>query len=396
MRLLLVCAQTLALSGCSLLFTESTSTSVPEADANADAEPDAEPELECGESGLLLTESGEYQFDTTAGQLLSPEGSACLYTTVDGDPPYLRVEVSGDFELGADSSLVVIGIRPLEIIAAGTMTINGEIDVSSYANRTERGAGADVAPCSSQVDATKDENGAALGGGGGGGGSLPLNGADGGKGDGVAALGARTGTIPSNWEGSFRGGCRGGNGGTWTADSHQNFAPGGHGGGALRLIASGDMVISALVHASGAGGGGGLMTVRGGGGGGGSGGMIWLRAASLTMGSGGLSAKGGAGGEGASACGNGADGEDAAGLLGQQAAGGLTSVEGCDAGGDGGAGSEGNFSGAEPGIDGAAGEGGGGGGASPGVIFLEMSGGVATDQSYFSPPPRNPDGTNYF
>jgi hypothetical protein len=353
-------------------------------------------ELECGGADLLLSEPGEYRFDTTIGELVSPGGSTCAYEeTVSGEPPYLSVKIDGDLELGKDSRLAISGIRAVEFIADGDMRLAGEIDVSSRATGPIRGAGADVAPCSGQVSANAGVNAGATGGGGGGGGSLTRNGAAGGEGGGGEAQGAPTGTTVDGWENSFRGGCRGGDGGTWTEDNHDNAAAGGHGGGALRLISGGEIQISGLVHASGAGGEGGLQTVRGGGGGGGSGGMLWLRATSLTMGEGGLSAKGGAGGEGGSACGDGADGQDAAGLLEEQAAGGLTSAN-CDAGGDGGGGSQGKFSGADPGINGAAQQGGGGGGGAPGIIFLEVSITPAVDPSLFSPPPMLPNGNPVF
>lgn len=269
----------------------------------------------------------------------------------------------------------VTGTRPLVLVAANTLTLDGTLDGAS--RRTSgRGPGASFASCPSLAVAESDTGG----GGGGAGGSFAGRGGNGGEGDvnqNGLPNGSASGGIPAatTTPQALRAGCAGGMGGQGSGPSG---APGA-GGGAMYLIAavSIDIRSGGGINAGGAGGTGGSIT-SGGGGGGGSGGMIGLDAPQITIGTlAVVAANGGGGGEGGgtTAGNNGADGSASS----AAANGGANGVP--DAG-DGGNGSAGPVLGGTAAGSGDGGGGGGGGGA--GVVYVK---GTVTLLGAISPPP---------
>ncbi|MEQ8276345.1 MAG: hypothetical protein RMA76_25280 [Deltaproteobacteria bacterium] len=190
-----------------------------------------------------------------------------------GPPPDLHVLSTADgelvlltarrFEVTAAGRLDVRGSRPLLVIIDGNVLIDGEVTVA-HATRSCPG--------------TNGRND-----GGGGGGGFGTDGAPGGDaddrggGDGASANGTPE-LVP------LLTGCAGGDGN----------APGGRGGGALEISASGSILVRGHVDAFGEGGRGGDR--RAAGGGGGSGGALLLEADVVTV-EGGLFANGAGGGQ---------------------------------------------------------------------------------------------------
>lgn len=182
------------------------------------------------------------------------------------------------------NTVIATGGRPLVLIGADTVTINGTIDVSSKASPRRIGAGGSQGPCSDPGLADADGHG----GGGGAGGSLGTRGGDGGTGDqtmmGLNHTAAKGGTAgdPQAMPGFLRGGCAGEHGG---ASGFGNGAQGGDGGGAVYLIAGHKITITGDVFASGAGGGANFEGngEQQGGGGGGSGGLIGLESPAIEI-----------------------------------------------------------------------------------------------------------------
>jgi hypothetical protein len=256
--------------------------------------------------------------------------------------------------------------EPLVVVATGDIMLNTSLDASS-SNNPDLGPGANFSGCSTTNGGTTN----AGGGGGGAGGSFGTKGANGGTGASAGGTAEGAASMPVDL---LRGGCPGGTG----APGGQSVA-GGPGGGAVYLVARGNIIINGLVTASGGGGIGGLAS-KGGGGGGGSGGMIVLHAGHVQLNSGALLfANGGGGGGGA---GNGTDGKsgDDATQFGAAAAGGTSNGGGSCAGGNGAFGTT-----AATAVNGGNGGGGGGGGA--GVIRVLAGGPV--DPTKFSPAPTN-------
>lgn len=272
------------------------------------------------------------------------------------------------------------GSRPLVIVATESITITGNLDVSSRRGQTA-GAGANAAGCMMNAIEGEDDGG---GGGGGGGGGFGAGGGNAGLGDTNRSNGGGAGTEATGGTGGgmsvgafIRGGCRGGDGGSTNGNNGgsgqgTNHGPGSNGGGAVYLIAQGSITVqtNGAIYASGGGGNGGN-TTSGGGGGGGSGGLIGLDAMTITV-DGKLAANGGGGGGGAGNT-DGGDGGDGAqpgvtAMWNQRAAagtGGTQSPSQNTPGGQGGA--TGNLAGeASPASVG--GSGGGGGGV--GVIWV--------------------------
>ncbi len=249
-----------------------------------------------------------------------------------------------------DATLRATGPRPLVLIATNSIMVsaNGVIDVGSHRVRApgspESGAGADPASCGAGTAPTN--------GGGGAGGSCAGNGGNGGDGNTTANTGGTPGAAVGGVI-ELRGGCAGQDGEGAAIDR----GVGGHGGGAVLLIAVSQIDIAGGIAAGGEGGGGGQRHDAGGGGGG-AGGMIVMDAQMKTF-TGLLLANGGAGGEGSGSDVVGKDGADATTTT--AALGGAGGVPG---GGDGGDGSAGTIAGAgAEGATGGAGGGGGGGGA---------------------------------
>ncbi|HEY5938620.1 MAG TPA: hypothetical protein VIU61_28410 [Kofleriaceae bacterium] len=284
--------------------------------------------------------------------------------------------------VAAGQTLSAIGSRPLVIASVASITLAGELDVSSRRGG-QTGAAANHSACTIDREAESDLGGAA----GAAGGSFGGEGGDGGDGDTDNSLGNDGNAVKGDASDALaaapafaRGGCRGANGGNETGPGGGNGGGGGASGGAALLVANDMIEVSGAIRAMGAGGSGG--GDQAGGGGGGSGGFIKLAATALTI-SGSISANGGGGGEGGCNCSGvetpGNPGTD--GALGTGAAGGGAGASG--PGGDGGA------SGAATppdGLDGSpsvVGSGGGGGGAGF-VVFV----GTVTITGVVSPPPE--------
>jgi hypothetical protein len=282
------------------------------------------------------------------------------------DCPFVVTPANGSSELCvitartidlSGHTLRAVGPRPLVIAAIDTITItNGNIDVSSPTGPGLRtGAGADAFECGVQMNGTPDDTGA----GGGAGGSFGASGGPGASGSNGSA-GAQPGMkLPIE---TLHGGCAGTSGG---AGAQTVGGVGGHGGGAVYLVAGTLIMMDGSSNVFAAGGGGGGGAVRAGGGGGGSGGMIALEAPTVQVDC--LLAANGAGGGGGSNTGTGDDGKDGTQLnFMSVAAGGAADMGG---GGGGGAGSTATLPDGSAGFAGPSGSGGGGGGA-VGVIWL--------------------------
>lgn len=197
-----------------------------------------------------------------------------------------------DVTIEAGATVTAVGPNVLSIVATGTMTIDGTVDVSSTmaaagpAGTTMAGAGG--APT-------------AISAGGGGAGDGTNGGAGGVSALIVGGMGGAAGMMYG--DGALvpqQGGARGGNGGP----QPQQVAAGGFGGGAIQLascksVAIGAMAILDAGGGGGAGGNGSLTAAAdpGGGGGGGSGGTILIEAPVVTV-AGGVFANGGGGGSG--------------------------------------------------------------------------------------------------
>jgi hypothetical protein len=180
------------------------------------------------------------------------------------------------------------GAKPLVLVASDTITVSehGFIDVGSHRDMSpELGAGADPASCLPPVPPDT------IGGGGGAGGSFVGKGGDGGEGG--AGEGGKASPATSDLD-VLRGGCPG------QTASGAEPGMGGHGGGAVQLIAGTTLNLMGPVIATGEGGGGGrdcASLKQSGGGGGGAGGMIGFDALTVTS-TGLILASGGAGGSG--------------------------------------------------------------------------------------------------
>lgn len=185
------------------------------------------------------------------------------------------------------------GERPLVLVATGSITVEGSVDVGSYRQFNFVGAGSDMPGCNA--------GGAPTGTSGGAGGSF---GGRGGNGAAVGSAGMAGDPLAPT---VLRGGCSGQQG----AD---NGAPTGgargRGGGAVYLIAETSIAVNGAVRAGGSGAGGGATSASAGGGGGGSGGFIGFDTPSLAI-SGAVIANGGGGGEASGAQSTGDAGSDA-------------------------------------------------------------------------------------
>lgn len=304
--------------------------------------------------------------DVTLGGPLNTSPSAadvrCKSTTQGADA---CVIIGNEIRISAD--LNVTGSRPLMIVAATVLAIDGDLEVgSTEGGRT--GPGANPTVC---VLGSPGGNSSNDGAGGGAGGSFGGRGADGGIGaDGGGAGGVAS---PVSIGMGLRGGCPGSRGGTVGNDS----GPGGNGGGALYLVAGTSITISRHVRAHGGGGTGGIGSGSGGGGGG-SGGMIALQAPTITLTgpAAELLANGGGGGEGSvsNSSNDGADGAQST-AFNEPAPGGTGAF---GPAGDGGNGATGTVA-AEKGKNGTSGTGGmnppdgggGGGGGGVGLIWVK-------------------------
>jgi hypothetical protein len=300
----------------------------------------------------------------TLAALINTDTSKLCVTTTSSAAGYCVVAGTSILVTSEGPALRATGSRPLVLIASDSITVQAGIDVSSHhtsnpATDLEVGAGADFRDCPAPVVLPTN------GGGGAGGGFAGA----GGSGAAAARAGSRGGAahLPLATVTTLRGGCPGQNGDGSTGD----LGKGGHGGGAVLLIAANAIHVMADINASGEGGHTGAQNAYGGGGGG-AGGMIVLDAPVVTS-SGLLLANGGGGGEGSGDDAYGSDGLDPTTI--RPAAGGT----GLSDGGDGGNGSAGVAAGAgatgqngtivtQMGIQHVGGGGGGGGGA--GIIMV--------------------------
>jgi hypothetical protein len=185
------------------------------------------------------------------------------------------------------------GSKPLVLVATQTISITGTLSVASLRQFNFVGAGADMPGCDAGTAPTGSSGGA--------GGSF------GGSGGNGAAVGTSGTAGAALAPAMLRGGCPGQDG----ADEAAPTGPGtgGHGGGAVYLIADDSITVGGLVSASGAGGNGGANGAAAGGGGGGSGGFIAFDTPMLAI-TGNALANGGGGGEGSGNQSTGVPGQD--------------------------------------------------------------------------------------
>lgn len=282
-----------------------------------------------------------------------------------------------DLRINAD--LTARGPIPLVVLAQGTISINGTLDVSAYGTLAGPGGGTGATRSASASGPGAGASGAHAGtytDSGGGGGALCGAGGDGGGAGGFAVGGGGGPSVATNLS-PLVGGSGGGAGGTG-----ESTGLGGAGGGAVQLSALVHLRVNGQILASGGGGRGGLDgTLRdpniGAGGGGGSGGAILLESPLVYL-RGTLRASGGGGG-GAASCrtsGDGGDGVDGATVAGP-ASGGARGPT-CLGGDYGGAGGAGAADATLSGVGGATNRafdanGGGGGGGSGGIVVRVSS-----------------------
>ena len=293
---------------------------------------------------------------------------ACVGTTSGGTGYCVLAATTISFE--GERAWRATGSRPVVLIASDSITVSAGLDVGSHrivppATGPDAGAGADPVSCPAPLTVPSNGGGGAGGSftGVGGPGAASARGGSSGGAAGAAAMAA-----------GLRGGCPGQDGeGTGT-----DRGMGGHGGGAVLLIAVNTINITAAITAGGQGGRSGAQNTSGGGGGG-AGGMIVLDARTVTS-TGFLTANGGGGGEGSGENVAGTAGSDAIGVA---AATGGTSIPN---GGDGGNGSAVAAAGA--GAPGSVGTtvsnirgGGGGGGGGAGLIKAPLGAVLGTQIS---------------
>lgn len=282
--------------------------------------------------------------------------------------------------LPAGRGLRGVGSRPLVLLSTSTITVEATAGVDVASGGGDRGAGANPAGCANTTAATDSNSGG-------------FGGSFGGKGGMGEAISGPAATVPEPLPAppvDLRGGCEGGAGGRMTPGCVSG--DGGHGGGAVALIARDAIHLDGSINASGAGGRGGPSSLQCGGGGGGSGGMIVLDAPAITRGvSGLLFANGGGGGQGAAGAGSGIgpglDGSESLDPM-TQAPGGHNANRDGGSGGDGSAGGA-ALDGAEGGRPQAEGNGGGGGGGGGAgfIVVRDMTGErVISGDAVISPP----------
>jgi hypothetical protein len=270
------------------------------------------------------------------------------------------------------AGLIATGGRPLFLIGAETITVQGVLDVASRQGMRE-GAGANPAACPTTTPGGNGRHG-----GGGAGGSFGTRGGFGGLGGGASGEGGSAGTAVAAQQVTFlRGGCAGATGGNGMVAMP---GTGGAGGGAVYLAAGTSITIFGGIQASGAGA---PATPANsgssGGGGGGAGGFIGLESPMINV-LGPIVANGGAGAEGGGETAAGAQGADGN-AIDTAALGGTGATEG----GAGGAGSVGttNPTAGGPGTAGTNQHGGGGGGGGgAGIVWVKGT----LDGTMFSPP----------
>jgi hypothetical protein len=214
----------------------------------------------------------------------------------DGQPS-LCVVMATDMTIMSGATIRATGSRPLVLVAMGTLTVSGSVDVSSHAAGTTGAAANDVS-CDPNTGGLP-QAAAANTSGGGAGGSFGGTGGTGGA-PGGASDGAHAGpTVDGSQLMQVRGGCPGGIGGV---DHDGGFGASGASGGAVYLMATTMIVLKdGVILANGAAGGGGRTSIAGdfpGGGGGGSGGLVMLDSPNILLQNAVVMASGGGGGGG--------------------------------------------------------------------------------------------------
>lgn len=272
--------------------------------------------------GLALT--GAITVDTDTGEIvddaqnvirpavtgLDPKSGIAYEREAQSDGTELGVFVARAIQLGKGATLRGVGTRPLVLLAAQTVLLEGVIDVGSVDEKAGPGGFDGGAPgqpgsgaCAGQtgqgtvIDSTNYCNSGAGGGG---------HGGKGGQG------GDCTCAAPDNFPGGDGGadtcgtlalvplvGGSGGGGGTKTAASTKSSpGPGGGGGGAIQISAGVAITLGSTGGINAGGGPGGGCTAAGGAGGG-AGGAILLEAPDVSLGNGSVLAANGGGGGGA-------------------------------------------------------------------------------------------------
>jgi hypothetical protein len=241
------------------------------------------------------------------------DGSVCTRVKSQlGSLPEICVMVRRNISFGAASTVTVTGSRALALVATGTISLAGTIDVS--ADGPVGGPGSLAASASQNAAANGMPNGESTpGNAGGGGGGFGMAGGTGGSAPGTSAgsggvVQGMVSIVP------LRSGSSGGTNSALSGTPRQGL-PGG-GGGALQIVGCTSMTVtaSALFDANGGGGQGGRpgsSSTPGAGAGGGSGGAVLIEAQTMTLASGArFYANGGGGGGGATLSGAGGDGQD--------------------------------------------------------------------------------------
>lgn len=326
-------------------------------DPMADAGPDAPQACVPGFLDLCGQPEPTANFIVGDVQINTDSDNRCRTLTQSGGPDVCLMSFT-EVEVQSGGTFFAYGSRPLALVAATSIKIIGNLDVSSRRGRiSQPGAGSAPSEAGFCGFATTPADDGGGGGAGAGGTFLSLGGVGGnGDTDGGAAAGGTPGPVHSTSPKVLRGGCNGQAGGT---GREAPGGPGGLGGGAVYLAAP-LIQITGVVYAGGSG------APRAGrddgGGGGGSGGMVVMQSPRFELAGSTVIANGAGGGQGGDGSTDGDFGDDASLLT--AAAGGSNA----DGGGNGGAGSTATTAAGMLGSSDAAGAGGGGGGA--GFILL--------------------------
>jgi hypothetical protein len=369
-RILAVALASLTLPGCAQLlgFAEPMTVDAADDAAGADAAPvDAPTDALAGycfgagsEDRVCLTTApmGSLTISTTVTiDTDSDQRCAAVVGTIRASSCVLAFET---IDVAGTGVVKAIGTRPLVLLASGSLSVAGTIDLASHRVGGGSGGAAGTNPgaCDGGIVPTM--------GGGGAGGSFSATGGSGGHN--ATNIGGTPGAVvPAT---VLRGGCDG------QVGAGQTAGAGGHGGGAVALIAGGSVVVSGKVLTSGAGAGG-AAAGGSGGGGGGSGGMLVLDAPSISV-AGVFLAVGGGGGEGSGVSASGNPGADPIG-----GGGGVGGSGSAANGGDGGNGGGSQNLAGSNGVGSTAGSGGGGGG----VGAIRLHGAVTNQNATFAPAP---------
>lgn len=344
----------------------------PPADAPPDSKPPPPPPPPPCKAGFvdLCLETPRTDALSVTGnvEINSGTDARCVVRQQTGGPD-LCILYFTSIDIPSGGNLLIHGSRAVVLASTTTISIVGNLDVSSRRNRlTKNGAGNGT--CTFTTNPENDGGG----GGGGAGGTFAIQGSRGATGD-LNDSNGQGGNAPGGTPGTaialptvLRGGCVGQKGGAAVG----NGGDGGPSGGALFLFAKGAITISGKVLASGAGGEGGGN--RAGGGGGGSGGFIVIESELQSAISGLVLATGGGGGEGGT-LGGASDGNSGSDPDSANAAPGGTGRDG----GDGGSGATYlNTATVPPGTPVNDNGGGGGGGGGNGFILLRGAGRAVT------------------